>query len=452
MADSPWEDRSESSASHDGSPGPGSFPIDGDVAPSLSVKGSAGFGLRAPGFLGLGLGFDNGLIALSLLFWGLGSGLYVYIWPIYVAQLGAGPFEVGLILAVGGASSIAGFICGGFLAERVNWRLVLIVGWSIGTLAALTYALAETWWALVPGVFFLSFSGLCDPSLSSYIAAASRTRQLGRTFTLVFSAFSLGTALSPALGGWISGTAGMRPVFYLTLAMYVISTLVLLPIRSRGPTDQQEHAGRFLDGRGVSYLATLRVPEFRRLTAALLGLFTTGYLGVSLAPLFLNEQAGLSTGLVGGLGTLASVGGVISSLWLARTSDRMGLHRALALTQVLTMLSFLLFLGSAIGSSLNQIVLYLVVSAAYLLRGGMAAQTSLARASVLQVIQPPLAGRGFAIEMITLGIAQTAGPAVAGLLYSRDPRLPFVVAVAVGTLFTLFTAHRPFGQKASGGP
>src|SRR6185437_1765961 len=104
MDDSRWEEsRTERSASHDhdGSLSPESFPIDGDVAPSLQVKSSSGFGLQTPGFSVLGLGLDNGLIALSLLFWGLGSGLYVFIWPIYVAQLGAGPFEVGLILAVG---------------------------------------------------------------------------------------------------------------------------------------------------------------------------------------------------------------------------------------------------------------------------------------------------------------------------------------------------------------
>lgn len=390
----------------------------------------------------LDLGRDNRLVALSLLLWGLGSGVYFYVWPIYVAALGAGPYEVGLLLALGGLSAIAGYVFGGAIESRFNWKSVLLAGWLVGTLATLDYGLADRWWALLPGVFLLNFSGFCDPSLSGYIGAASSRRDLGRVFTTVFAGFSLGMAVSPALGGWLSGFVGIRPLFFVSAALYALSTLALLPITPRRRSEGGTSAARFLEGRDVSFAAPLRDPDFRRLVGLLLVVFGSSSLGTALLPLFFQEQAGLPTGVVGGFGSIASLGGVVIALALGRWSDRAGIHRALAVTSALLIGCFVLALGAPLASGLSIPALYGVSAISNLLRGSSSAQTSLTRASVLAVLRPPIAGRGFAIQLIALGVAQTIGPYAAGALYASDPRLPLIVASALGAITaTLLWIH-----------
>ena len=38
-------------------------------------------------------------MALALLLWGLGEGLFFYIQPLYIEQLGANPVQIGSVLS-----------------------------------------------------------------------------------------------------------------------------------------------------------------------------------------------------------------------------------------------------------------------------------------------------------------------------------------------------------------
>ena len=48
----------------------------------------------------LGLSRDNFLIMLSMLFWGCGEGLWLYVQPLYVKSLGADSMQIGLVLSI----------------------------------------------------------------------------------------------------------------------------------------------------------------------------------------------------------------------------------------------------------------------------------------------------------------------------------------------------------------
>jgi predicted MFS family arabinose efflux permease len=45
---------------------------------------------------------DNRLMALALFLWASGEGLFAYIQPIYVQQLGASPVQIGGVLSLAG--------------------------------------------------------------------------------------------------------------------------------------------------------------------------------------------------------------------------------------------------------------------------------------------------------------------------------------------------------------
>ena len=45
---------------------------------------------------------DNRLMALALFLWASGEGLFIYIQPLYVQQLGADPVQIGGVLSLAG--------------------------------------------------------------------------------------------------------------------------------------------------------------------------------------------------------------------------------------------------------------------------------------------------------------------------------------------------------------
>jgi predicted MFS family arabinose efflux permease len=47
---------------------------------------------------------DLRLLAFSLFLWGVGEGLFIYLQPIYLTELGADPLQVGFVLSLVGAA------------------------------------------------------------------------------------------------------------------------------------------------------------------------------------------------------------------------------------------------------------------------------------------------------------------------------------------------------------
>ena len=63
---------------------------------------------------------DNRLMTLALFLWGAGEGLFLYILPLYMQQLGATPEEVGVVLALAAFLTACSFIPGGLLADHFD--------------------------------------------------------------------------------------------------------------------------------------------------------------------------------------------------------------------------------------------------------------------------------------------------------------------------------------------
>ena len=57
-------------------------------------------------------------MALALLLWGLGEGLFLYIQPLHLEELGADSVRIGTVLAAAGIARALAFIPSGALADR----------------------------------------------------------------------------------------------------------------------------------------------------------------------------------------------------------------------------------------------------------------------------------------------------------------------------------------------
>jgi MFS family permease len=364
---------------------------------------------------------DTRLLALALLLWGFGEGLFLYIQPLYIERLGASPVQIGGLLSAMSIVSAAGFIPGGLLADRLPRKWVMWGGWVLGLTATLLIGSARTWAGLIPGLLLYALSAYCMPAINAYLAHAVGGRSLARTFTTVFAGYAAGGLISPTVGGWLAGVTTMRAVYFAAAAFFALSALTVLQV-SPQPVPSRVARGRrwrsLLDGR------------FLRFAALAWLAFVAMYVGFPLAPNFLADVRGWDVARIGTLGSFQALGTMLLTLLLGRLGDR---HRARGLVagQALVWGSALLLLltGAFPASAL-----------AYLLRGAYQGCRSLAQARASGLGGE--AGRGLLLGATetTIAAAQVAAPYVAGWLYAGDPAYPFVASLALIPVALLLVA------------
>lgn len=182
---------------------------------------------------------DLKLLFLSNLVGAFGDGLYFYIWPLYIRELGAKPAEVGVIFTILGLASALTPIPGGFLADRYDRKKIMILAWLIWIPVPLIFSMAQDWSQLIPGSFLYGcFVG--GPASSAYVATSAKKESMASVFTTLSAAWWFGYIFSPGIGGYIASLFGMRLVFYLSFAFYALATVFVLFVGSQHATRPSE--------------------------------------------------------------------------------------------------------------------------------------------------------------------------------------------------------------------
>jgi MFS family permease len=176
---------------------------------------------------------DTRLIALALLFWGFGEGLFLYIQPLYIEQLGADPVQIGGLLSIAAVVRAATFLPAGILADRVPRKWLMVGGWIIGLIGVLSVGLARSWQSLIPGLLIYALSAYCIPVINAYLAHAVGGRHLARVFTTVFAGYAAGSVISPTVGGWLAEATTMSAVYFVAAALFAISMIAVTQVSSQ---------------------------------------------------------------------------------------------------------------------------------------------------------------------------------------------------------------------------
>ncbi len=355
---------------------------------------------------------DTRLIALALLLWGFGEGLFLYIQPLYIEQLGANPVQIGGLLSATSVVSALAFLPAGALSDRVSRKWVMWGGWVLGLAGVLLIGLAHTWQGLIPGLLVYSLSAYCMPVINAYLAHAVGGRNLERTFTTVFAGYAAGGLISPTVGGWLAEATTMRTVYFAAAAVFALSTLIALWV-SPQPVLQ-----RVKQGPGWRSLLNRRFLRFAFLTWLA---FVAMYLGFPLAPNFLADVRGWDVARIGTLGSFQALGTVLLTLLLGRLAGG-NRARGLVVGQVLVWASALLLLVTGAFPAL---------ALAYLLRGAYLGCRLLAQARATALGGEAERGLLLGATETTVAAAQVVAPYVAGWLYAGDPAYPFVASLAL---------------------
>lgn len=366
--------------------------------------------------LSLGLGRDN-----TRIFWGMicneaGFGVYMTLWPIYIAALGASPEQIGLVLGLQGLTRLVFLLPSGPLGDRVHPERLAAGGRAFAVVGLVLIGVAQRWWQLLPGIVVLSAATVAFPSISNLIAErAGNGWARTRAFTLIYTVGPSGSYLvMPILGGIIAGVISLHAIFYLS-ALLTAGAVTVFATVSRRPLVVHE-------GPPVTYRETLAQ---RPILIVFLLQFATIFVlsvGVTLLPNFLQDVHGVGVEQLGWLGSLAAIGTALIGVVISRTRP---FRRPLA--------GIALSTGAVVGTlGLLLVASGLPVYAlAYLLRGGYGASWNGFYSALGEVTPDRLRGRVYALAEIVAGVAVTLAPFAAGWLYALRPTGPMIVGLVL---------------------
>lgn len=150
------------------------------------------------------------------------------IFPLFVATLGVPPSRVatlsGLLFSVTGFASILGAPAWGRAADRVGEGPVLVAVLAGAAAAyAAQAAVGSALWLLVFRFILGFFVGGVLPPLYAIVGRLTPSDRLGGIMGVTSSAIMVGNLIGPLLGGWLSASLGMRPVFAMAAAVLAVS-------------------------------------------------------------------------------------------------------------------------------------------------------------------------------------------------------------------------------------
>jgi ENTS family enterobactin (siderophore) exporter len=253
---------------------------------------------------------DLRLLFFSLLLWTFGLGIYNYVWSLYLTQLSANPEQVGLVSSIGYFAAAISMIPGGILANKYDKRTLLIVGWAMSIPVPIIFYFSRTWSDVIPGLIIFQLSAFNLPAMNAFIGTLGDQKRMSSAFGAVYSAFPLGLVLSPAVGSLLLTWLNIRDLFWFTLALWTVSTVILFPLKHQPPGEMDSKA------------PLVELPRSREELTILVFLFgvpaAISITSPSFLPLFLNDQLHLTGPQIQLLGSIQAIGSAIFAILLGK--------------------------------------------------------------------------------------------------------------------------------------
>ena len=363
---------------------------------------------------------DLRLLFFSLLMWTFGLGVYNYVWSLYLIQLNASPEQVGLVSSIGFLGAAVSMIPGAILANKYDNRTLLIIGWAMSIPVPVLFYYSNSWPDVIPGLIILQLSSFNIPAMNAFIGQLGDPRRMSSAFGSVWAAAPLGLVLSPAIGSLLLLWFNIRDLFWVTLALWTVSTIILLPLKRQPPREVDSKA------------PLLELPRSRQELTILVFLFgaavAIGVTSPSYLPLFLRDQFHLSESQIQLFGSIQSLGSATFAILLGRWAATRNPGSTMAK-------ELLLVAGGALGIILASSP-FLVVPVVFLLGGARA--PSLVAYSLLSNMREgkSRAGQwGFYLTFEQLGFV--VGAFTGGILYASNHTS---VLITTSTLFIFLAA------------
>jgi MFS family permease len=257
-----------------------------------------------------------------------------------VLILNATEWQIGVL----NAAQVAAFLIVGLPAgawiDRMRKRRVMI--WADAVRAAALAALPllalfghlQMWHmyvvALIIGVATVFF----DVSNQSFIPSLVRTDQIGEANGKLSATEQLAGLAGPAFGGWIVSVLTAPAAIFVTVGTYVASFVALLFTRDHEKLRPREEHGPLFTEIGEGLRWVFGNPLLRRIvgTTGVANFF--GHISMTLLPIFVLRELGLTPAMFGIVFSLSAVGGLLGAVATPRIVARIGEARAIPISAI----------------------------------------------------------------------------------------------------------------------
>jgi MFS family permease len=349
-------------------------------------------------------------VALALLLWGFGEGLFFNFVPIYLdTQFLLNKYEIGWVLGAFGLAMAVTHIPAGRLADRIGRRPLLITAWLLGLFSSLVMGLALALPLFLIGLFIYGSTAFVSAPLSSYVTAARGKWSVGTALSFGTATFAMGMVLGPVTGGWIGDQYGMRMSFFVAAAIFLLSNIFIIFIEKQ-PIDHHDPEAPPPSLRSNQGFIIL-------MGVLALAIFSM-YLSQPLTPNFLEGVRGLSLSETGLIFTAGALGNSLMAILFSRVHPR----RGFLLAQGLVIL-FALFIWK--GANLP------VFALGYFLLGGFRAGRPMALAQARELVHDSQMGITYGIMETISAVIFVLTPPLAGILFERDPMIVYPLSIGL---------------------
>ena len=377
---------------------------------------------------GAGLVYVFGVQAL------FGSTFGLFMVPLQQA-LGWGRADIAFSLTLTVGIAWISVLAGGWLADHVRLRPLLVSGIVLGAANLAAFGLMTQLWHFYVLVAALAFTSMgASPLILAKLVQGWFDKRLGSALGILFACAAVGSVVHPLVSLTVITRAGWRPAFFVMGAMALVGGLLamLLAIRERTPAATEPQVERRTGNDAAKpaklpLLAFFRDRTWWRLIAwNLLFGFGAGGLTVHLPALLHDRGIGaVEIGLVVTVSGASHFAGNLLAGWLV---DRMPPQRMASLLMLMPLAATLLLLA---GGSFAAVLL-----AAAILGLASGSDGCLAAFLARFYFGPQIYGQASGTQMIATALGSGLSPWLSGLMRDRtgDYQLSLTCAAAAFAL------------------
>jgi MFS family permease len=389
------------------------------------------------------------------------SEMAYWVLPAFLASLGAGPAQLGVIEGIAESVASLAKLFSGYLADRWTRRKPLVVSGYIVANAVKPLLAVVTWWGQVLAIRFVDrfAKGARGTARDVMVAESVSSERMGSAYGLIQAMDSAGAIAGPLLALWILERGqGMRAVFWMAAIPGALCVLVaLVGIRetrsvdsSKTPRLQADLGDEHRDIVSASRLGDASIPSAApaRLSRPFYYLlFTVGLFSLgNSSDMFLvlrAENIGIPVSLAPLLGLVFNVTYTLAAWPAGRLSDRMSRRTVAALGYIVFAVVYFSF-----ATATSRTVIWAAMSFYGLF---YALTAPVLKALIVDTVALEVRGRALGIYFSITSVAALLASVVAGELWKVfGAQLPFYVSsgTALVSAALLFVAPSSKGAGA----
>jgi MFS family permease len=376
----------------------------------------------------------------------IGGSMFDILLPIYLTELGASVVQVGLVFTLSSVVILVLQLFGGWISDSIGRLRAIAIGSVGGVIGFGLMLLANTWETMLLAIAVSQIPyALVGPSFGAFIAENSAEADRGRVYGITETIYQVTGVIGPPLGGFIAGFYGFKPMLFVAAIFYTIAAglRIWMATTMRSPEESSPQK--------------LTVKSFKSSLTLMIGMILGGgvvtwifitdgvwdiadRLSGELQPLYLEQIAGIPIIQIGLLGSIFSIGMMVTPILSGRISDRYGERVPISLGFLMIFFAYMIFL---------QVSDFIGFAIAWALFGASIGLLSPAYQSLISKVVPR-ENLGIFTGMFrsSLGLISLPAPWIGAQLWERfNPRVPFIIT-AILALVSVIPAWFKFKLPA----